>query len=192
MRNPIIITAAVAFAALATLQSPAKQIHADRTTSPPRDLAPGLRVAAAPYTTPAGCPFRQWSAGEYLPATCIVGHRIDPIAGEQIGLERPRLVGKTEGRRPWRSFRQREWVRVGGDALLLTRPKDAAGKILHVARGRFLGTAPELKPDGRDYLKPPMDHILRGAIDLLFVPISVFGVIGAILLYHRIRPPGRR
>lgn len=190
--GPIAIAALVVLLAIVLLQHPEKQIRADRTAPLPRDLAPGLQVSAAPYVTPAGCPSRQWMTGEYLPAACTVGYRIDPEFGEQIGLEWPRIVGKTRGRRTWRSFRQREWVRAGDDALLLTRPENAAGKILYVARGRLTGPGLELRPDGQDYRRPPTDYIVRGAVDLLFVPLVVLGVTGAAFLCFPIRPSKKR
>lgn len=185
-RAPIAL--AVLIGAFAVFQDPARQLYADRKTPLPRNLAAGFQVAAAPYAPPAGCPSRQWMEGDYLPVACFAGQRIDHEYGEQIGLERPLFVGKTKGRRKWRGFRQREWVRAGGDALLLTRPKDASGKILYIARGRFEGSTSAFKSEGQDYRKPPADYIVRSAVNLAFVPIAVLGVIGAVLLYLRIRP----
>lgn len=170
--------------AIALLLDPAKQLYADRTTPLPRDFAAGLLVSASPYVAPPGCPPRRWMEGDYLPAPCFVGWRIDHSYGEQIGLERPQIVGKTTGRRKWRSFHQRQWVRAGSDALLLVGPKDTSGKILYVARGRFSGSGAKIKSDGRTFRTPPSDFIVRSAFNLAFTPIAVLSVIGIVLIYR--------
>jgi hypothetical protein len=174
----------------AFLFSPARQLYADTVTPIPRDLAPGRQFTVTDYATPMGCPPRVWAVGEYLPLACILHHRIDHASGEAVGLETPLFVGKLSGRRSWWGFRQREWVRVGADAVLVTRPKNASGRILYLARNRFEAEH-STHPNPRlsqTFRNPPMDYLLSASVDLLFVPGLVLIFVGGTFLLLRLRP----
>lgn len=186
--NPLVLGMVGLLALAGLCYSPGKQIVADRLTPLPADLTPGAQLVLPPQRPPRGCPARSWSVGEYLPKACIAEASVGAALAEQAGLEPPQHVGKATGRRKWSSFRQRIWVRAGDDALLVTRPADAAGRILYVAANRFGGqTSDAASQDDRSFRRPPADYIFRSASELLGVPLVGLLIIGGVAFAYRPR-----
>jgi hypothetical protein len=155
---------------------PARLLVADRTTPPPRDLDPGRVFMAGAYVAAPGCPIRAWSVGDYQPLACLVGNQILGDDAPAFGLEAPLFIGRETGRRrngDWSGYRQRYWVRAGDDALLLTGPGWASGKVVQVVPGRFVTLhqdKPVVAPDKTDYRTPPEDYRIGVRSSLWILP----------------------
>ena len=145
---------------------PLRLLVADRTAPLPRDLDPGRVFTAGPYVAAPGCPVRAWSVGDYQPVACLVGNQILGDDATALGLEAPLFIGRETGRRrngDWTGYRQRYWARAGDDALLLTGPGWASGRVIQVVPGRFVTLhqdRPAIAPDKTDYRTPPEDYLI--------------------------------
>jgi len=173
---------------------PMTQLLADRNTPLPRDISPGLQITQENYLTPLGCPQRTWSIGEFLPGTCVGRYRINPRAAPEVGLESPQFIGRDSGRWRWSGFRQREWIRVADDALLVARPQGQAGEVMDIVVGRF-GSGSAIRSPNADptaYRTPPVGYVVAVAYRLGLAPATVGAILlaGFWLLRRRDTDPG--
>ncbi|HEY3694597.1 hypothetical protein [Phenylobacterium sp.] len=150
--------------------------RADAGWRVPRDLTPDLSVDAGPYRTPAGCPARRWSPGEYMPHACL---REDTVirAPRNIGLEPP----QPPARHP-----SRYWVRDGNDALAVICGVWRC-KVAVVVRDRFVGSFPidgATDGDGVDYRREPLGYALTLPGALRALPALAFCVVSGLRLWR--------
>jgi hypothetical protein len=161
------------------------QFYLEVGNPPPCDLAPDLRVEAPPYRPVDTCPQRIWAAGDYLPIGCIRGNLLDRRHWACCGLEAPRDVAPRNGRPAWSDYRQRHWVRMRDDVLLVAGPRDASARVLKVIPDRLRSTSPgpvfEPEPDRINYRAMPADYVAGAAIALAIPVITAALALGLTL-----------
>jgi len=182
-RSPQKLIAVAVVVVLAGCLSVALSLSFDQSPGPLSDLTPGRTYDLGPYRTPANCPQRNWTLGEYLPASCFNGQVLNDIA-RQVGLERPLDNTGSRGGH----LRSQFWVRVGSDAIQVIGPVAASGRIEKIVPNPFAGPASEYRrvPDD-GYRKQPFDYMFSYLRELLFLPAGLLAAVIVALFNSRFR-----